>query len=293
MPGMLTPRCGSLARIGAPVSECSPSTTQELLPDPVAAGRGTPAGRRSRRRARPARRATAGASAAQAGRWGSAGPPASWLEDPVDHGALGDDRLVRVVVVAGVEVLGALRPDRRDRQGPADLVVHVAAQVPRHGLEPGEGVDRGPRLRPVAEAAGVEDRVLDRDVGGVPVLEVGVDALGVLLQRGPGLRLDQRELLARRPGASPWCGRTGRSPGPARRTAPPAGRPSRAAGRPSRRSAPGRARTPGPASGRRSCRRRSAGCRARRGPPSPPRRGRRAGSRRRPAGTAGAPASRR
>ena len=159
-------------------------------------------------------------------------------------------------------------PDRRDEQGAADLVVHVAAQVPRHRLEPGERVDRGPRLRPVVEAARVEDRVLDRDLGGVPLLEVGVDALGVLLERGPGLRLDQGELLRRRSGASPWCGRTGRSPAPARRTAPRAGRPSRAGGRPSRRSAPGRARTPGRASGRRWCRRRSAGCRGRRGPPS-------------------------
>ncbi len=34
IPGMVTPRCGSLASRGFPVVVCSPETTQELEPSP-------------------------------------------------------------------------------------------------------------------------------------------------------------------------------------------------------------------------------------------------------------------
>ena len=51
----------------------------------------------------------------------------------------------------------ARRPAPRSRAGrghrPVDLVLHVAAQVPRHRLEPGHRVRRGPVLDPVVEAA--------------------------------------------------------------------------------------------------------------------------------------------
>ena len=45
MPGIVGARCGSLARIGLPVDECVPSTTQELepMPSPVPSSAGSAA----------------------------------------------------------------------------------------------------------------------------------------------------------------------------------------------------------------------------------------------------------
>ena len=117
------------------------------------------------------------------------------LEHPVDDGALADDRVLGLVVVRR-EQLGHLlgRVVGRD-QGALDLLVEVALQVPRHRLEPGQGVDRRPRLGPVVEAAQAQHGVLHGDLGGTVCLEVGVDAGGVRLQRRAGLRLQQRQLL--------------------------------------------------------------------------------------------------
>ena len=64
------------------------------------------------------------------------------LEHPVDDGPVVDGRTVPVVGV-GREQLRDLRTSVARRHQPAlDLVVHVAAQVPGHRLEPGHGVDR-------------------------------------------------------------------------------------------------------------------------------------------------------
>jgi hypothetical protein len=57
-------------------------------------------------------------------------------------------------------VLGAVERE----QHPVDLGVHVAAQVPRHGLEPGEGVDRVPLRRGVVEAGEPQHAVLRRQL---------------------------------------------------------------------------------------------------------------------------------
>ena len=73
IPGMLTPRCGSLASNGSPVSECSPSTTQLLLPTP--SPRPTNDGSRSSVRCSPA--SWARWSAVNAGRSGLRVPPSS------------------------------------------------------------------------------------------------------------------------------------------------------------------------------------------------------------------------
>ena len=111
-------------------------------PAPGRPGRGPPAARR----ARPGWRGTPGRSRqpAAAGR--------VLVEDAVDDGALGDDRPPGRRVVGGEQLGHHLRGVHRQRQHPVDLVVHVAAQVPRHRLEPGERVGGGPRLRLVVEA---------------------------------------------------------------------------------------------------------------------------------------------
>ena len=90
-------------------------------------------------------------------------------------------------------------------------------------------------------------------------VEVGVDAVGVGVERGSASRASRQRQLPRPPGASPSCARTRRSRARRCRTSRRAGRRWRAGARPSRRSGPARARIPGPASGRRPSRRRSAG----------------------------------
>ena len=116
------------------------------------------------------------------------------LEDPVDDRALGDDRRVLVVGVRRVQLgdlgVGVVDP----RQHPVDLVLHVAAQVPRHRLEPGERVDRGPVLRRVVEPAEPQQGVLRGELARAVLGEVGVDAVGVRLERLAGPRLEQRQL---------------------------------------------------------------------------------------------------
>ena len=181
-----------MASSGSPVEECSPSTAQAL--EPMPSPRPSRAGRRSipERRRRKVPRASA-----YAGRCGSrvAGLGRVLLEDAVDHRALLDDRGVLVVGVRRVELLDLGRRVVGEREHPVDLVGHVAAQVPRHRLQPGQRVDGRPRLGGVVEAAGAEHGVLDGELGGAARVEVGVDAVGVRLERGAGLRLDHRELL--------------------------------------------------------------------------------------------------
>ena len=112
----------------------------------------------------------------------------------VDQRALAHDRRVLVVGVGRVERSDLLVGVVHRQEDPVDLLLHVAAQVPGHRLEPGQRVDRRPLLRLVVEAAEAEQGVLERDLGGPAVLEVGVDAFAVGLQCRPRLRLEQRQL---------------------------------------------------------------------------------------------------
>ncbi len=98
----------------------------------------------------------------------------------VDRAAL-DDRLVPVVRVGRVQLVDLLGGQPRGGQGAVDLVLHVAAQVPGHGLEPGDGVDRVPGLGLVVVLER-EGRVLDGQRLALVVLQVGVDPVGVRLQ---------------------------------------------------------------------------------------------------------------
>ena len=121
------------------------------------------------------------------------------LEDLVHDRALVDDRAVPVVGV-GREQLGDLRrgPGRR-HQAALDLVVHVAAQVPRHRLEPGDGVRRRPVLDLVVGVLQPEHGVLQRDLRRRVPVQVGVHAVAVGLQVGERLRLEPGQLLLRDP----------------------------------------------------------------------------------------------
>ena len=121
------------------------------------------------------------------------------LEDAVDDTAAGDDRRVRLGVVGRPELGDLGLAVVEGEQHPVDLGLHVAAQVPRHRLEPGERVDRLPLLGRVVEAGQAQDAVLRRELGGRAVLDVGVHPLGVRRQRGARRRLQQRPLLLRDP----------------------------------------------------------------------------------------------
>ena len=117
------------------------------------------------------------------------------LEDAVDDRALPDDRRVLVDGVVRVEVGHLGSGVAREDQRPVDLVGRVAAQVPRHRLEPRERVDRAPLLGLVVQAVRVEHGVFRRDLARRSGLQVGVDPVGVRLQRGSGLGTHQGELL--------------------------------------------------------------------------------------------------
>ena len=116
------------------------------------------------------------------------------LEDPVDDLALRNDGRVHVEGVRREQLVRAVTSDGVDREHPVDLVLHVAAQVPRHRLEPGERVDLGPQLGGVVEPACVEHGVLEGDLGRAAVGQVGVDTVGVGTQRHPGVGVQQRQL---------------------------------------------------------------------------------------------------
>ncbi|MFE6533595.1 hypothetical protein ACFVMA_32160 [Streptomyces rochei] len=95
--------------------------------------------------------------------------------------ALLDDRLVPVVGVLRVQVGDLLGAQAAGHQGAVDLVLHVAAQVPGHRLQPGHRVDRRPLLGLVVVGE-AEGGVLQGDLRAVLALQVGVDALGVRLE---------------------------------------------------------------------------------------------------------------
>src|SRR6478752_438301 len=120
------------------------------------------------------------------------------VELPGDRGdrALADDRLVLLERVVRVEVLDLLRAEPAGHQRTVDLVLHVAAQVPGHRLQPGDRVDRGP-LGGLVVVGQAECRVLDGEVLAVLALQIRVHPLrvrlevllGVLLQLGVVLLL--------------------------------------------------------------------------------------------------------
>ena len=204
MPGRLVPRCGSLASSGCPVAECSPSTTQLLLPMPVDRGRAAPASASS-----PARRSPSAATWSRGVRRPRGmrvpGPVASGSKTPSTTRALADDRRVLVV---GVGAGRARRPARACGSPRASArsisSLHVAAQVPGHRLEPGERVDRRPLLGLVVEAADARAAVYSSASSrGRAVVEVGVDALGCTPRARPGSRGSSSASSARPPAASP------------------------------------------------------------------------------------------
>ncbi len=117
------------------------------------------------------------------------------VEGPADDRALRDDRLVVGEREVRVEALGPVDPDLRGDQAALDLLLHVAAQVPRHRLEPCDGVGRGPRLDLVPAVGQAEDDVLKGQLAVGLALEVGVDALGVRVERRARLGRQQRQLL--------------------------------------------------------------------------------------------------
>ena len=157
------------------------------------------------------------------------------------------------VPVVGVrrEQLGDLlgRPGRR-HQAALDLVVHVAAQVPRHRLEPGDGVRRRPVLDLVVGVLQAEHGVLQRD------LRRRVRVRGRRSRRRcrpagrPASPAEPGQLLLRDPAPAHRPDRLVRSRGWPRRTSPRAGRRWCAGGRPSRRTGPGPGRTPARRTGR-------------------------------------------
>src|SRR5665811_2414771 len=75
------------------------------------------------------------------------------------------------------------RGDGRHQAGTGELVVVVATQVPRHRLEPGQGVCWRPWLHPIVREALSEDRVLHAHVVRAAGLgDVGVDPVGISLE---------------------------------------------------------------------------------------------------------------
>ena len=171
MPGMVTFRCGSLASSGLPETVCSPETAQ--LFDPM------PSPRPSRSGIASTPRCTASSAFRAAG--AKAGPACA---SAARFGVRVDDRGVPLVGVAGIELVDLLRGAVDREPGASDLLVHVAAEVPRHRLEPGERVDRGPLLRLVVETGQPEDGVLHRQLGGRAPLQVGVHPVAVGVQVG-------------------------------------------------------------------------------------------------------------
>ena len=110
---------------------------------------------------------------------------------------LREDRLVAVDGIGRVEQVDLLDRARRAREaGAGQLVLVVAAQVPRHRLEPRERVDGRPRLDAVAGVAAREHGVLERHLlGRLGLLDVRVDAVGVRLEVLPGLGRELGQLL--------------------------------------------------------------------------------------------------
>lgn len=89
---------------------------------------------------------------------------------------------------------GPLRAQLLSQHGPLDLLVEVAAQVPRHELEERQRVGRLPPAGLVAGLRQAQHGVLQAQLGGGAALEVGIDAGGVVGQRLPGGTVEQLQL---------------------------------------------------------------------------------------------------
>ena len=206
MPGSDGARCGSLASSGLPVSVWSPATTQELRADARRpSGRAGSGSRRRGARARSAATAAEGSPARDAA-----------TQPRARAGGVGARtrrrRPRRRSRSAGAGRTGTAGRARRPGRGLSPRAsedarsissLHVAAQVPRHRLEPGDRVDRGPRLGRVVGSSARARRTRGDPLARCAVVEIGVDALGVGLRGGAGLGRDAARAPSRPPGASP------------------------------------------------------------------------------------------
>ena len=285
MPGRLGARCGSLASSGLPVAVSAPETTHEFDPTPSSPP--------------PASRGTASTAACAESRLPCAAAEssaASTSPEPApaavvaagrrrgrrgrcrgDGARVGDDRGVTGGGVRGPELIDAGDVlDAPVDPRPAELVVVVAPQVPGHGLEPGDRVQRRPGLDVRQRVREPQHAVVETELGGRAVADVVVDPAGVVVEVAAGRRGPPGRARPAPRAASPACAppcppaARRRSARPAPRAAPP----SRAGGSPSGRTGPAPARTPARGTGRRRCSRRPGAPRGRRGARSPGRPGR-------------------
>src|SRR5262249_32708801 len=147
---------------------------------------------------RPATAGAAGrpATAGAAGRCAGAGRG----ERAGDHVTAGDDRWVAVERVRRIELLDLLAAGTgAEQRRPVDLLGHVAAQVPGHGLEPRQAVDRAPALDAVVAVLQAQDRVLEAGPPALMVAQPGVDPVGVRVEDLPRRRGEQVPLLLGHP----------------------------------------------------------------------------------------------
>ena len=100
---------------------------------------------------------------------------------------------VRVLRVQVLDPLPGQAGGEQDR--PGGLVDHVATQVPRHRLEPGEAVDRIPRRDPVPAVGQPQQRVLQAGRRTGVLVQPGVHTGRVVLQVPPGLRGEDEPFL--------------------------------------------------------------------------------------------------
>jgi hypothetical protein len=111
----------------------------------------------------------------------------------LDHRPLLHDRLVAGVRVSRVQLLHPVHRELLRELGALDLILHVAAQVPRHRLEPGDRVGRAPGLRGVAGVGDAQQPVFQAQLEAAASLQVGVDAVRVGVQVATGLGGQQGE----------------------------------------------------------------------------------------------------
>ena len=149
--GHSTPRCGSLASSGSPVAECSPRPPSSCCP----CRRRVPSERRQPRRAR-----SCSPASAPAGRRGTAAARGCGCRPLSASGSKTPSTMAPWVTIGGVAGVVVLREQlgdllRRWSRTPArgrSRRPCCRLQVPGHRLEPGQRVDRGPRLGAVVEA---------------------------------------------------------------------------------------------------------------------------------------------
>jgi hypothetical protein len=63
--------------------------------------------------------------------------------------------------IGGIKLCDLFGREGFEQDSPLDLFAHVAAQIPRHCLAPGESVYRRPRLDPVIRAEQTENSILE------------------------------------------------------------------------------------------------------------------------------------